>query len=129
MNKDDPKINQQCRDCEKWIEADLFYAIGVIPKDNKETFSIFFLQGECMNAPTQFYEKILQKLQTDIAKLSYNFQLETKELGRLNRIDPLKYFPELEVCLVCQIPLDILIFIKLIKPKIERILFNDKGEI
>ena len=89
MNKDDPKINQQCRDCEKWIEADLFYAIGVLPKDHKETFSLFFLHGECMNAPTKFYEKFYKNLQTDIAKLSYNFHLETKELGRLNKIDPL----------------------------------------
>ena len=83
----DKRIKEECRNCEKWSEKDLIYIIGTI--NNKETLtSINMIYGNCMFAENSYYENKEREIVEIIKKSELNLS-ETKELGRINKIDPL----------------------------------------
>ncbi len=84
---DDPMIAKACRTCEAWSEKDIIYAIGVI---NQQKLKLLWLvYGDCYAADKEIYEKIRNGLINGIAEIQGVEFTATKELGRVNKVDPL----------------------------------------
>ena len=67
-------------------ELDLFYIVGTVPGSTVK--SIYFVQGTCYAARNEIYESILSRLSGAIRDSGLDFS-NTRELGRVNRADPL----------------------------------------
>ena len=86
LHKDSPMITSACRNCEKWTEKDIIYAVGHIDNHNLKILSLVY--GDCYAASKEIYEKIKDKISIGIREMDLDFS-ETKELGRVNKVDPL----------------------------------------
>lgn len=91
--KDNPMITQACRECETWSERDLLYAIGCIPK-NKQAYKkqltlLWLVYGDCYAASQEIYLNLKKKIIKGIAATTGVEFSPTKEIGRVNRVDPL----------------------------------------
>jgi hypothetical protein len=83
----DPMIVSDCRNCENWIEKDLIYAIGVT--SNHKLNLLWLIYGDCYAASQEYYTRIKNTIATGISSIEdVNFS-QTKELGRVNQVDPL----------------------------------------
>lgn len=87
LYSDSPMITQACRGCEDWREKDLIYTIGVA-KNNKLQ-ALWFVYGNCYAAGKEIYERIRNKISSGLSELEGVEFSETKELGRVNKVDPL----------------------------------------
>ncbi len=87
LYSDSPMITQACRDCESWREKDLIYIIGAA-KNNKLR-SLWFVYGACYAAERNIYERIKNRISSGFDELEGVELSETKELGRVNKVDPL----------------------------------------
>lgn len=87
---DDPKLTNKCKNSElkQWKEKDFFYIIGY--QKNKLLKHVFFIQGPCFACSYNYYNQIFKNLKKHIHKGNFTFS-ETKEIARLNNIDPLDY--------------------------------------
>jgi len=83
---DDSKITNECRRCEEWAEKDLIYCVGGV--EGHKLKALFFVYGDCYAASRERYEG-MQKKVIDILKKSNLNISHTKELGRVNKVDPL----------------------------------------
>lgn len=86
LHKDSPMITSACKNCEDWSEKDIIYAVGHI--DNNKLKVLSFVYGDCYAASKEIYERIKDKISTVLKEMDLGFS-ETKELGRVNRVDPL----------------------------------------
>lgn len=86
LHKDSPMITSACRTCEEWTEKDIIYAVGHIDNHNLKILSLVY--GDCYAASKEIYERIKDKISTGLKEMDLEFS-ETKELGRVNRVDPL----------------------------------------
>lgn len=84
---DDPMISKACRDAEEWNEKDIIYAVGIV-KD-KKLKKLCFVYGEDYCASNECYEGIKERLKEGISTIENLDFKPTKELGRLNKVDPL----------------------------------------
>lgn len=84
-------INKACRKCEDdlggWNEKDMIYAVGNMT-DNKLRV-LWLLYGDCYCASEDIYLKIKSTIATGIQTISGVEFADSKELGRVNKIDPL----------------------------------------
>lgn len=89
LRKDSPMISSACRDCEDkdWHEKDIIYAVGVV-KDDKLN-SLCMVYGTEFCASQECYEKIRQTIKDGVETITAVEFSETKELGRVNKVDPL----------------------------------------
>lgn len=80
-------ITTTCRNCEAWTEKDIIYAIGCF--QNSKLKILWLIYGDCYAASRETYEKIRKKISQGVREIeSVEFSF-TKELGRVNKIDPL----------------------------------------
>ena len=86
LHKDSPMITSACRNCENWTEKDIIYAVGHIDNHNLKILSLVY--GDCYAASKEIYERIKDKISIGLKEMDLEFS-ETKELGRVNRVDPL----------------------------------------
>lgn len=87
LHSDDPKITKHCRDCEDWTEKDMIYCVGMV--DGKRLKQLWMVYGDCYAAERNIYTRIQNTISEGLEAIP-NIELEeTKELGRVNRIDPL----------------------------------------
>lgn len=85
---DSPMITESCKTCEEnWKEKDIIYAIGVSRQNKIKALS--FVYGDCYSASKEIYERVRNKIADNINELQDIEFSETKELGRVNKIDPL----------------------------------------
>jgi len=84
---DSPMIQPYCKYCEKWTVKDMLYAVGVV--DNNNINSLAFVYGEDYCAEKSVYEKIKMTIKHGVESINGVEFAETKELGRVNRVDPL----------------------------------------
>lgn len=84
---DSPMIKNACRTCENWTVKDMIYAVGVV--DNNNIKSLAFVYGDDYCAEKSVYEQIKTVIKTGVEGISGVEFAETKELGRVNRVDPL----------------------------------------
>jgi hypothetical protein len=93
LYRNDPRITKECRNCDggSWESKDLFYVVGCTEKN--KISSLFFVQGTCYAAKKEVYDRIANTIKRDIQDCIRVNNIEggndTKELGRINRVDPL----------------------------------------
>jgi hypothetical protein len=87
----DPQISLACRNCEKWTEKDIVYAIGVISNDNKKEIltRLWLIYGDCYAASKDSYERIRSQITTGINEITDVEFSTTTELGKVKKVDPL----------------------------------------
>ena len=86
LYSDSPMITSACKSCEEWTEKDIIYAVGHIDNHNLKILSLVY--GDCYAASKEIYERIKDKISDGLKEMDLEFS-ETKELGRVNRVDPL----------------------------------------
>jgi len=87
LYSDSPMITQECRECENWREKDLIYIVGAMQQDKLK--ALWFVYGDCYAASKDTYERIRSKISDGVNSLPNVEFSETKELGRVNKVDPL----------------------------------------
>ena len=87
LYSDSPMITQDCRECENWREKDIIYVIGAMQQDKLK--ALWFVYGNCYAASKDIYERIKNKISEGVNSLPNVEFSETKELGRVNKVDPL----------------------------------------
>ena len=80
-------ISNACRTCEEWVEKDILYAVGVV--NGSYLTKLFFVYGVDYAASSEVYERIKSVISTGVNSIPDVEFGETKELGRVNRVDPL----------------------------------------
>lgn len=92
LYSDSSMINEKCKTCEDdlggWIKKDMIYAIGNVK--NKELRVLWLIDGACYCADSSIYEKCRKSVEEALHKSDKLKFSETKELGRINKVDPLK---------------------------------------
>ena len=111
LSCEDPMINTECKNCEEWDEKDLIYAVGNVINGNIGILS--FIYGDCYSASKEHYDKIKDAMSEGIEELDLEFS-KTKELGRLNKIDPLE-ITDLRIRGMFQIKPPLVVFSEFIK--------------
>lgn len=91
LHHDDIRIKKECRDCENeyggWTKKDMIYAVGNVEKNHLH--SLWFVYGDCYAADKSTYERIATTIKDGVSAIPGVEFGETKELGRVNRVDPL----------------------------------------
>lgn len=89
LDINNPMITDVCRKCEKqpWKEKDILYAVGVV--NDNELEHLFFVYGVDYAASPNIYEKIKNIISSGITTIPDIEFKHTKELGRVNKVDPL----------------------------------------
>jgi hypothetical protein len=83
-----PMITAACRSCESWQEKDLIYAVGTV--ENKiHLRHLWLIYGDCFVADAAVYERIKAIISTGVQSISDIEFSETKELGKVKKVDPL----------------------------------------
>lgn len=82
-----PMIKKACKECENWKVKDMIYAVGVV--DDTRLKSLCMVYGEDYAAESETYEQIKGVIKTGVESIPGVEFAETKELGRVNRVDPL----------------------------------------
>ncbi len=84
---DSPMIKKACKICENWIVKDMIYAVGVVDDNNIKSLALVYGDDYC--AEKSVYEQIKDVIKSGVEGISGVEFAETKELGRVNRVDPL----------------------------------------
>ena len=87
LYSDNPMITESCRSCEEWTEKDILYSVGVV--QGGELKSLWFVYGNCYAAEKNVYERVRNTISLGLNDLPGVEISETRELGRVNRVDPL----------------------------------------
>ena len=78
-------LTKACRDCEVWSEKDIIYVVGVA--NNNALKSLWFVYGDCYAADKETYTRVKEKISSGINDIEGVEFSETKELGRINKVD------------------------------------------
>lgn len=84
---DSPMIKRACRTCEDWDVKDMIYAVGVVDFNNLKSLALVYGDDYC--AEKSVYEQIKNVIKNGVENIPEVEFSETKELGRVNRVDPL----------------------------------------
>ncbi len=87
LYSDDSKITDACKNCEDWTIKDIIYAIGVT--SDKTLKHLWLVYGDCYAANREVYTRIGKTIKEGVKEIEDIEFSETKELGRVNRVDPL----------------------------------------
>lgn len=82
-------ITPACRACETWVEKDMLYAIGNVPKNTHQLKSLWLVYGDCFCADKEVYERIQQTISSGITSIPNVEFTQTNELGKVKKVDPL----------------------------------------
>ena len=88
LHSDNPKICSSCRNCEEWHEKDMIYVVGHV--DKQELHNIFFIYGDLYCDSHEIYENVENTIKENIESLEDVELADTKELGRINKVDHLE---------------------------------------
>ena len=87
LHANDTKITDACRTCETWDVKDIIYTIGVT--SDAELKHLWLVYGDCYAASREIYSRIGKTIKKGVKQIEDIEFSETKELGRVNRVDPL----------------------------------------
>ena len=87
LSSKDPSITSSCRNCENWSEKDILYTIGVT--NDQSLRHLWFVYGDCYAANQEIYTRIKATISQGVNSIDGVEFAETKELGRVNKVDPL----------------------------------------
>ncbi len=80
-------ITTDCIGGEEWVEKDMLYAVG--HTNESALKSLWLVHGDCFCADKKTYERIKNTISIGINKIQNVEFAKTKELGRINEVDPL----------------------------------------
>ena len=84
-----PMITKACKSCEKWNEKDMIYTVGVVNPKAHSLKTLAMVYGVDYCADKSVYEKIQTIIKKGIKSIPDVEFGKTRELGRVNRVDPL----------------------------------------
>lgn len=87
LYSDDPRLIIACRNCEEWSKKDLAYFIGTTDADR--LISLWIIYGNCYAADKEVYSRVEKGLVSGISNILDIEFAETRELARVNKVDPL----------------------------------------
>lgn len=87
LRADSPMITRACKNCEPWTKKDLLYAVGSVKK--KKLSLLWLVYGDCYAASSEVYQKMRNNIISGIEQTVGVEFSPTKELGRVNKVDPL----------------------------------------
>lgn len=82
-----PMISNACRTAEVWSRKDLIYVVGVVQSNSVKSLCMIYGRDYC--AAEECYNKIRRKIKSGVEEISGVEFAQTRELGRVNRVDPL----------------------------------------
>ena len=82
-----PMLTNACKTCEQWTEKDIIYIVG--HTNDTDIKYLWFVYGDCFAADKDVYENIKRKISSGITEISNVEFTETKELGKVKKVDPL----------------------------------------
>ena len=82
-----PMITSECRDGEEWTIKDLIYCVG--HTSDTDIKSLWMVYGNSYAAKHETYQRIKTTISDGIKTIPDVVFAETKELGRVNQVDPL----------------------------------------
>lgn len=82
-----PMITNECKTCEEWTIKDLIYCVGHTSDTNLN--SLWMVYGSIYAAKHETYQRIKTTISEGIKEIPDVVFSETKELGRVNQVDPL----------------------------------------
>jgi len=82
-----PMITSECRHCENWTVKDLIYCVG--HTTDTDIKSLWMVYGSSYAAKHETYQRIKTTISDGIKTIPDVVFAETKELGRVNQVDPL----------------------------------------
>ena len=80
-------ISKACREAEIWTEKDMLYTVGVVEGNRLKHLCMIYGRDYC--ASNDCYDRIRQKIKDGVESIPDVEFSQTKELGRINRVDPL----------------------------------------
>ncbi|MDC0114693.1 NgoPII family restriction endonuclease [Methylophilaceae bacterium] len=83
-------ITKNCKNSDggNWQQKDLFYIFGYVV--NKKLKGLFFIDGSLLAADESIYQKVQDSITASLNDSNDYYLSETKELARINGVDPLK---------------------------------------
>ncbi len=87
LHRDNPMISSACRDAEIWTQKDILYVVGVVNGDRLKSLCMIYGRDYC--AAEECYNRIRQKIKDGVETIEGVEFSPTRELGRINRVDPL----------------------------------------
>lgn len=89
LYRNDSTIAQECAkvDGGNWTSKNMFYYIGTIPEEDIEC--LFIVEGICYCSNKEIYSSIKNIIKNGVEEIPHVEFGETKELGRVNKVDPL----------------------------------------
>lgn len=84
---DDSRLKQSARKAEDWNEKDFIYSIGFVKENQLKELALIDASVYC--ADTTVYQDIFEQIKEGISSIPNIDFSPTKELGRVNKIDPL----------------------------------------
>ncbi len=82
-----PLISKACINCESWTEKEIIYITGVVNEDNLSDLAMVY--GMDYAASEDAYLRVKEYIKDSISHIPDVDFSETKELGRVNNVDPL----------------------------------------
>ncbi len=87
LRNSSPMIIKECKSCEDWDIKDMVYCVGNV--DNENLKSLWLVYGSVYCAKHETYQRIKTTISEGIETIPNVVFSETKELGRVNQVDPL----------------------------------------
>lgn len=87
LYSESPMITKSCKECENWNTKDIIYTVGVVK--SKKIKLLWFVYGDCYCADKEVYERVKNAISKGLNSLEDVTLSETKEIGRVNDVDPL----------------------------------------
>ena len=81
-----PMITKECKECEEWTIKDLIYCVG--HTTDTKLKSLWVVYGNIFAAKHETYQRIKDTISDGIKTIPDVVFSETKELGRVNQVDP-----------------------------------------
>jgi len=87
LKADSTMISTACRDAEEWREKDMLYVVGYVNRGILKDMAMVYGLDYC--ASSECYARLKEKVSVGINALPGVEFSPTRELGRVNRVDPL----------------------------------------
>ena len=87
LRADSPMISEACRDSEDWDEKDILYVVGSVFNGRLRHLAMVYGLDYCASEPC--YQRLKATIRNGVNAIEGVEFAETRELGRVNRVDPL----------------------------------------
>ena len=93
LRRDDSRVATSCKNARgdnEWIERDIIYAVGYVPKNTSILKILGMVYGTEYSASSEIYETIFRTVKEKISEISDFEFTDSNELAHMNGVDPLE---------------------------------------